>query len=296
LLRTLLVGITRLGGDLAGSGWAEYAMNWSGHATKSQSEYMLSRMPLQKTGGETHHQLEAAKRAAAQAAMRYVHSGMTLGLGTGSTAHHFIELVAERVRSGELRIEAVASSEESGRLAALLGIRISAPARRRRVDLTVDGADEIAPDLNLIKGRGGALLREKVLAQNSEYFLVIADSSKRVEHLGGVALPVEVAPFATPWVTDTIEDLGGNPQLRMKADAPDEPFLTDQRNFILDCTFREMRDPVMLATRLDKIAGIAGHGLFLGLARAALVANGSDVNLLRPGEPPAPSAAFDRLP
>ncbi len=237
-------------------------------------------------------QIEREKQAAARAALAWVRSGMTLGLGTGTTAHYFIQFLGEHLTSERSTIEAVASSTGSEALARDAGVRVISPRRGLRLDLTVDGADEIAPDLSLLKGRGGALLREKVLAQASRYFLVIADSSKRVEHLGVHPLPVEVVPFAAPWVADQIENLGGKATLMMKGKSPkepfltDQPFVTDQGNHILECKFPDINDPRTLGAQLENIPGLVGHGLFVGYTHAALVADAGDVWILRPGQAP----------
>jgi ribose 5-phosphate isomerase A len=235
---------------------------------------------------------QSEKQAAARAALGYVRSGMVLGLGSGSTAGYFIDMVAERIRSGELMIEAVPSSVVVAAKAKGLGIPICEPGQGLRVDLTVDGADEIAPDLSLIKGAGGALLREKVLAEASRNFLVIADSSKYVDQLGRKVLPVEVVPFALPWAIDHLEELDGSPALRMDPGSPGKAFLTDQQNYIVDCRFGLIEDPESLAARLKRIPGLIEHGLFLGYARAALIATGGNVNAFRPGKPPVPVAEF----
>lgn len=231
-------------------------------------------------------QLETEKQAAARAAVSWVRPGMTLGLGTGTTASYFIRFLGERVCGESLEIEAVASSVASERLAASAGIRVIAPRRGLRLDLTVDGADEIDSSLNLVKGRGGALLREKVLARVSRYFLVIADSSKRVERLGIRPLPVEVVPFAAPWVADAIEMLGAKTSLMSNPARPSEPFVTDQGNQILECVFDGIEYPHDLGGKIEDIPGVVGHGLFVGFAQAAVVASGSDVWVLRRGQAP----------
>lgn len=231
-------------------------------------------------------QLEQEKQAAARAALAWVRPGMKLGLGTGSTARYFIQFLGERLRQKPCDIEAVASSIASETQATDAGIRVISPRRGLRLDLCVDGADEIDPELNLMKGRGGALLREKVLAQVSRRFLVIADSSKRVDRLGAHPLPIEVVPFAAPWVADSIEALGGQTALKMIGKFQEEPLLTDQRNYILECRFPEIADPRKLGEQLDEIPGVVGHGLFVGYTHAALVAEGSDVWVLRRGQAP----------
>ena len=239
---------------------------------------------------------DAEKRAVAEAALRWVRTGMRLGLGSGSTSHRFIELLGERVRRGELHVEGIATSQSSDDLARKSGIPLIPPRRGLLLNLDIDGADEIAPDLSLIKGGGGALLREKVVARASQYFLVLADSSKQVPHLGAFPLPVEVVPFALPWVTDEISKIGGNPVLRTKPDSAAQPYLTDQQNYILDCKFGVIESPADLASRLEKVPGIVEHGLFLGYAKAALIAHGSDLLVLLPNRPAEPIAKFQALP
>jgi ribose 5-phosphate isomerase A len=237
----------------------------------------------------TPQQLDFEKQTVARAALRWVCNGMRLGLGSGSTAGHFIIFLGERVQAGELTVEAVPTSRETERLARRCQIPLIEPARRLRLDLYVDGADEIAGDLALIKGRGGALLREKVVARATHEFLVLGDSSKRCEKLGRGPLPVEAVPFAVPWVMDEIEKMGGEPALRSDPKSSGEPFRTDQGNWILDCRFGLIDDPLALAARLASIPGVAAHGLFIGYAGAALVAEGNDVLLLRSGAPPRPA-------
>jgi ribose 5-phosphate isomerase A len=233
-------------------------------------------------------QLEKEKQAAAKAALRYVRNQMLVGLGTGSTAAYFVEVLAERVRRGELNVEAVASSLFMAAQAKELGITVRQPQRGLRIDLTVDGADEVAPDLALIKGAGGALLREKILARASRHFLVIGDSSKLVAQLGRRPVPLEVTPFARPWVMDEVEELGGDPVWRMDKSKPDRPWLTDQQNHLIDCDFGLIADPHNLAVKLKTIPGLVEHGIFLGLAHAALIGDGNEILVLRPQYSPVP--------
>lgn len=231
-------------------------------------------------------QLEKEKQAAAQAAVRYIRSNMLLGLGTGSTANYFVDFLAKVAGQRKLKIEAVASSLQTAARAKELGIAICEPRRGLRPDLTIDGADEIAPDLGLIKGAGGALLREKILARASRHFLIIADSSKRVAQLGRRAVPLEVTPFAASWVMDEVVKLGGNPVWRMDKLKLDRPHLTDQQNYLLDCDFGLITDAHGLAARLREIPGVVEHGLFLGLAEAALIADDEKIIVLRAGSAP----------
>ncbi|PJJ60814.1 ribose-5-phosphate isomerase RpiA [Hymenobacter chitinivorans] len=236
------------------------------------------------------------KQLAAATALRWVRSGMRLGLGTGSTAAAFITLLGQAVRAGELRVEAVATSLASETLAREVGIPLLPPRRGLRLDLTIDGADELDDRLQLIKGGGGALLREKVVAAASDYLLIIADSSKHVAQLGRFPLPLEVVPFALPWVLDAVAKLGGAPELRLATANPAEPARSDQGNLLVDCHFGELPNPPELARQLEQIPGIVEHGLFLDLARAAVVAQADTARVLRPGVAPAPATDFTDLP
>jgi ribose 5-phosphate isomerase A len=220
---------------------------------------------------------------------------MKLGLGSGSTSHCFIKLLGEKVRSGELRVEGIATSIDSERLARDCEIPLIEPARGLKLDLGVDGADEIGPDLDLIKGGGGALLREKVVERACRYFLVLADSSKIVRQLGKFPLPVEVIPFSLPWVMDELEALGGKPVQRT-VPGLGHAYITDQQNYILDCHFGVIEDPRRLATQLEAIPGIAEHGLFIDYASAALIADGNDVLVFRQGQSARPVLDFNDLP
>ena len=240
-------------------------------------------MTLSAAQHKSKEQLDKEKRTVAEAALRWVKSGMRLGLGSGSTAHHFIRLLGERVRNGTLQVQGIPTSRDSETLAKECRIPLLEPQRGLVLDLDVDGADEIGHDLSLIKGGGGALLREKAVARASRHFLVIADSTKLVAKLGAFPLPVEVVPFTVPWVMDEIERLGGRPVLRMRAGSGD-PYITDQQNQILDCYFGVVEHPEELSRQLEEIPGIAEDGLFLGYARNALIADNSEVTVLRPGQ------------
>lgn len=232
----------------------------------------------------TSEQAEKEKRLAAAAAIGWVQDGMRVGLGSGSTAAHFITLLGEAVHGG-LRMEATATSVASETLARQVGIPLLAPRRGLRFDLTVDGADELDNQLQLIKGGGGALLREKVLATASDQLLIIADSSKLVPQLGHFPLPLEVVPFALPWVLDAVAELGGAPAVRPSSPMNPEPARSDQGNLLVDCHFDALPNPAQLALALQAIPGLVEHGLFLGLAKAALLGQGETVQLLRPGQP-----------
>ena len=218
---------------------------------------------------------DAKKRAAAERAVALVEDGMTLGLGTGSTAAWFVRLLGERVRQG-LRVRGVPTSEATAKLAGDLGIEVIGLgdvgfAKGRRIDLCVDGVDEVDGDKRAIKGGGGALLREKIVAAASDRVVYIADASKRVETLGAFPLPVEVIPFASPFVASRIAVLGCEAMLR-QTEAGAE-FRTDENNVILDCPFGRIEDPESLAAELSLIPGVVEHGLFLGMIDEMLLAD-----------------------
>jgi ribose 5-phosphate isomerase A len=223
------------------------------------------------------------KRAAAARALDYVRSGMRLGLGTGSTAAHFVDLLAERVKGG-LKIVGVPTSDATRAQAERLGVPLTTLDREPELDLTVDGADEIDPSLDLIKGGGGALLREKIVAAASREMIVIADESKYVQRLGRFPLPIEVVDFGVPAVQRSIEralaaeGCAGSLQLRRKADG--HVFVTDQGHFILDAALSAIPDGRALARRLAEVAGVVEHGLFIGLARRAILAGSSGVRVV----------------
>jgi ribose 5-phosphate isomerase A len=225
---------------------------------------------------------DAQKRAAAARAVEFVRPGMRLGLGTGSTAKHFVELLGERVRAG-LDVIAVATSDATRRDAERAGVPLT-ELGEDRLDLTVDGADEVAPDLSLIKGGGGALLREKIVAAASRRMVVIADESKWVPALGRFPLPVEVEPFGFSATLRKIEQTcaaAGSPgaaSLRRTGD--DHVFVTEGGHWILDCALQRIVDPAELGERLKAIPGVIEHGLFIGLATAALLAGPAGVRLV----------------
>ncbi|MGN6376943.1 MAG: ribose-5-phosphate isomerase RpiA [Sphingomonas sp.] len=216
------------------------------------------------------------KRLAAEAAVAEVEPGMLVGLGTGSTAAHAIAALGAKVRAG-LEIDAVATSVASAQLAVRHGIELLDFEDVAAVDLVIDGADELDPRLRAIKGAGGALLREKIVAASARRMVVIADGSKRVDRLGKVALPVEVLPFARSFVMAELRRLGAEPALRR---AGGDPYLTDQDNIVVDCTFAGIDAPENLAAALSAIPGVLGHGLFLNEVDAAYVASDGRVERL----------------
>ncbi len=207
-----------------------------------------------------------AKKAAAEKAVAEVKDGMTLGLGTGSTAYWAIQQIGERVREG-LKVSAVATSQRSEQQARDLNIPIISFAEINEIDLTIDGADEIDKYRNLVKGGGGALLREKIIAYNSKRFIVVVDDSKMVEHLGKFPLPVEIVPFAFELTVRKLNALGCRPLIRKK-DGKD--FITDNGNLIADCHFYLIDDPETLNHQLHLIPGVVETGLFLNSKVASI--------------------------
>ena len=218
------------------------------------------------------------KEAAARASLRFVKDGQVVGLGTGSTATHFIRLLGEQVKNG-LRIRGIPTSVRSRELAESLGIPLTTLDECQEIAVTVDGADEFDPQLRLIKGGGGALLREKIVASASQQMVVVADATKQVQRLGKFPLPVEVIKFAQALVAKRISGLGAAVQLRTGADG--KLFVTDENNHILDCRFGEIQDPVALARQLSDMPGIVEHGLFIGMASVVLLARGGEIVELR---------------
>jgi ribose 5-phosphate isomerase A len=212
---------------------------------------------------------DEAKRMAARRALEFVEDGMLLGLGSGSTSTMFIQELGERVKQG-LRVRGIATSIASRELAESLSIPIITFDEAPVLDLAVDGADEVGPGLALIKGGGGALLREKIVASASRKFIVIADSSKLVDRLGRFPLPVEVIQMALPVVARKLEAFGVNPKLRYGPDGA--KYVTDEGNYILDCSCGEIADPAKTAAEIRGIPGVVEHGLFLGMASLALIA------------------------
>jgi ribose 5-phosphate isomerase A len=229
--------------------------------------------------------LDELKRQAAARALEFVQSGMKLGLGTGSTAKHFVELLGARVREG-LDVIGVPTSETTREDAVRCGIRLTTLDDVDRLDLTVDGADEIDPGLNLIKGGGGALLREKIVASASDRMIVIADDSKWVETLGRFPLPIEVVPFGLGATRRAIEkvfaDCGVSGQLGLRKGRDGHAFVTDGGHWIVDAHLGCIPDPPHLAQSLSCIAGVAEHGLFIGLATMAMLAGPEGIRVVEP--------------
>jgi len=227
--------------------------------------------------------IEALKRQAAARALEWVRPGMKLGLGTGSTARHFVDLLAERVRAG-LDVVGVPTSEATRAQAESLGVRLSTLDETPALDLTVDGADEIEPGLSVIKGGGGALLREKIVAAASARMAVIADEAKWVPVLGRFPLPIEVVPFGLAATRRAIEDAlaaaGTRGPMTLRQDKNGHVFVTDGGHWILDAALGRIADPKSLAARLSAVPGVVDHGLFIGLVQAAILAGPAGVRVV----------------
>ncbi|HSY37553.1 MAG TPA: ribose-5-phosphate isomerase RpiA [Acidobacteriaceae bacterium] len=220
---------------------------------------------------------DEAKALVGKRAAELVEAGMRVGLGTGTTSVMFIKALGERVKAG-LKIRCVASSDASHNLGLSLGMDVVTLAELPELDLYVDGADEVGPELALIKGGGGALLREKIVASAADRFVVVVDSSKVVPVLGRFPLPVEVVKMALPLVERKLHDLGLRPKLRHHPDG--SIYLTDEKNYILDCAGRAIPEPEETAAEIRGVVGVVEHGLFLGMASLVLVAGEGGVTEL----------------
>lgn len=224
------------------------------------------------------------KRLAAERALTFVTSGMKLGLGTGSTAAHFVIGLGERVRAGHLDVVGVPTSEATHKLAIEHGVPLTTLDETPELDLTVDGADELDTSLQLIKGGGGALLREKIVAAASRRMVVIADDTKLVDRLGTFPLPIEVVAFGQRATALAIERaakaLGLDPVIHMRMGSANAPYRTDSGNLIYDCDLKAIPDPAALADALSAIPGVVEHGLFIGLCSAAVLAGPAGVRVI----------------
>jgi ribose 5-phosphate isomerase A len=220
------------------------------------------------------------KKLAAAKAVGYIRNGMTLGLGTGSTAYWAIQGIGEQVKNG-LSVRAIATSIQSESLAQELNIPIVPFSEIDHLDVTIDGADEVDEQLNLIKGGGGALLREKIVASATRFYIIIVDESKLVRQLGKFPLPVEVAPFGWELTFRRLVELGGAPRMRIAGDAP---FLTDNQHYILDTTFGLIGDPGALHERVSGITGVMEDGFFIDMADIVIAGlAGGDTRILERG-------------
>jgi len=218
------------------------------------------------------------KEAAARASLRFVKDGQVVGLGTGSTAAFFIQLLGAEVKRG-LNVRGIPTSVRSRELAESLGIPLTTLDECQDIAVTVDGADEVDSQLRLIKGGGGAMLREKIVASATKQLVIVADASKQVPVLGKFPLPVEVIGFAQTLVAKRIRALGADVSVRTNADGT--PYVTDENNHIQDCRFGKIRDAERLARQLSEMPGVVEHGLFIGMASVVLFARGSEIVELR---------------
>lgn len=220
------------------------------------------------------------KRQAAQAAVTLIEPGMRLGLGTGSTAWHFVDLLGAKVKAG-LDVVCVPTSEATRQQAESLGIRLTTLDETPELDLTVDGADELDDELQLIKGGGGALLREKIVAMASERMVVIADASKRVAGLGAFPLPIEIVRFGwrstEDWVLSCLTEAECTGAVTLRSTRAGQPFVTDGGNYILDCALGRIDDPEMLHDILKSVPGVVETGLFVGIADTAIIGTANGV-------------------
>lgn len=217
---------------------------------------------------------EAEKELAGRAAAKLVRDGDVVGLGTGSTAYFAVVAIGERVKAG-LKIVGIPTSDATAELARKLGIPLTTLDEHPEIDITIDGADEVDPHLNLIKGGGGALLREKIIATASKKMVVVADSAKIVKALGKFPLPVEIIPFARTVLKKRITSLGASCKLRMKSNG--SVFVTDEGHHILDCSFGKISKPGETARVLSEMPGVVEHGLFIGIAKLAMIGTGAIV-------------------
>jgi ribose 5-phosphate isomerase A len=227
---------------------------------------------------------DIAKINAAAAAVAFVEDGMTLGLGTGSTAAHFVRMLGQRVRQG-LKVRGVPTSDATAQLAVECGVPLLDVDKVASLDLAVDGADEFDPQFQLIKGGGAALLREKIVASAARHFMVIADGSKQVERLGAFPLPVEVTPFGWPLTAAKIYQVLRDAQcagadVTLRETAPRTPVVTDGGNYVLDCHCRTIPHVRELAERLKRITGVVEHGLFIDMARTIIIGRDDGTEVL----------------
>jgi len=221
---------------------------------------------------------DGLKRAAASRAVEEVEDGMVVGLGSGSTAAFAVEDLAGRVAKG-LRVTGIPTSKKTAALARRLGVPLTSFAKHRRIDVTIDGADQVARGtLDLIKGLGGALLREKIVASASDRVIIVVDETKLVDRLGGkTSLPVEIVAFGWQTVLDRLAANDCSPRLRL---AGDKPFTTDGGNYIADCAIAEIPDPAVLQARLSEMIGVVENGLFIGMASKIVVGRPAGVEVI----------------
>ncbi|UCE80328.1 MAG: ribose 5-phosphate isomerase A [Methanobacteriota archaeon] len=224
------------------------------------------------------------KEAAAREAAKYVEDGMVVGLGSGSTASMAIKLIGQKIKDEGMEIIGIPTSMASDLLGRAVGIRMGELDDHREIDLTIDGADEVDPRLNLVKGLGGALLWEKVVAASTKVEMIVVDDSKLVEHLCQKApLPIEIVRFSHRTTARRLASLGCVPELRVADE--DEPFVTDNGNYIVDCRFDRIDDPKSMESRINAIPGVVENGLFIGLASKVIVSSADGIRILEKATP-----------
>jgi ribose 5-phosphate isomerase A len=245
---------------------------------------MASRFKIRSGGPMDASQQNQYKKEAAKAAAQLVQNGMIVGLGTGTTAAYLVSELGRRVADEGLRFTGVPTSERTAEQARSFGIPLATLADIKEIDLTIDGADEVQlGTLALIKGHGGALLREKIVASASKRMAVIVDETKLVKRLGGtLAVPVEVVPFGWEATARKLKAIGAGTELRPGLD--DKPYVTDGGHYILDCAFGPIANPKKIARELDETVGVVEHGLFLGLAKQVFVGGPGGVKILKQAE------------
>lgn len=221
---------------------------------------------------------EKEKELAAKEAVKYIKNNQIIGLGTGSTVLYAIKAIGELVKNG-MEIKGVVTSGSTERLAGSLNIQLVDVSQVDSIDVTIDGADEFSPDLSLIKGGGGALLKEKIVASLSKQEIIIADSSKQVEKLGKFKVPIEIIPYASNYVLQAIKKLNGEGKIRMDQE---NIHITEEGNYIIDGNFGLIEDPILLAEKLNSIVGIVEHGLFINLTSLVVMGIGNEVKVFKP--------------
>lgn len=220
---------------------------------------------------------ENQKKLVGEAAVKYIENGMIVGLGSGSTVNWMLQSLAKRIEEENLQIECIPTSKKTEKLANELGIPLIDESSIKKIDLAIDGADEVDPQYNLVKGGGGSLVREKIIDTAAKEFIVIADESKLVSKLGAFKLPVEVIPFGWELTAQRIEELGGAVSLRNKGNGP---FISDNGNYILDCDFGEINNPAELHHQIKSLVGVVETGLFVGNATKLITVKNNEVMVI----------------
>lgn len=220
-------------------------------------------------------QTDQNKKNAAEEAVNYIKDGMIVGLGSGSTVNWMLEKLAKRIHEEGLTVKGVPSSRKTERLALKLGIPLTDFSQISQIDLAIDGADEVDPNLNLLKGGGGSLVREKIVDAKAKKLIIIVDQEKLVSYLGEFSLPVEIVPFGWQATSDYIARLGCQPILRKK---DKDTFISDNGNFILDCSFKKIEDPKKLHEEIKQIVGVVETGLFIEMTDLVIAGNGNQIS------------------